>query len=93
MKQEKKNGIPHTNIEGFGNKIQLEITLPRNCIIIDGEIYLYCDTHCDDGDKICGTCALEGQCDDGMSPAMMPCKLFGDDADKRHFVKFNPEEL
>ena len=96
MKQEKKNGTPHACIEGFGDKIMLKIALPRNCIVIDGEIYLYLDTAIKDYDKICGSCALCEKCERGehsYRDAMMPCELFGDGEDYKHFVKYNPEEL
>ena len=91
MKQEKKNGIPHTNIEGFDNKIQLKITLPRNCIVIDGEIYLYIDALYDQYKDVCANCALKKQCDRDVYDDMMPCELFGDGNDKKHFIKLNSE--
>ena len=94
--EEKSMRGPHGMIQTKVDNLVLNITLPRNCIVIDGEIYLYLDTAIKDYDKICGSCALCEKCERGehsYRDAMMPCELFGDGEDYKHFVKYNPEEL
>ena len=67
--------------------ITVKWVLPKNCIIINGEIFVYLDADCDNYNKICGSCALKEKCERERRDDMTPCDLFGDPDRKAHFIK------